>query len=84
MARKATPQELRTLLREKTAEIRRSVGDPEAQLSIPTDGKGLRILAVLRKVPNVPSTVITVRLANEDLEVSVELLSDFELFQILH
>ena len=52
MTRRATALEVRTVLRERPLDLRAMLGEPAAQLSMPTDGRGVRILARLPHAPN--------------------------------
>jgi hypothetical protein len=78
--RLATPTELRKLLREHGAEVRNLLGEPYAQLSIPTDGRGLRVLADIPRPGASGRITLTYRLDGQDLEVPVELSDDFETY----
>jgi hypothetical protein len=69
MMRKATASEVRTVLRERASDLRAMLGEPEAQLSFPTDGAGVRILARLPHPPN--AALVTLRLVVNDLEVEI-------------
>jgi hypothetical protein len=57
MARKAIGREILVLLSERSGEMRTLLGEPLAQLSMPTDGKGLRVVAAVPH-PRVHAVVV--------------------------
>jgi hypothetical protein len=76
--RTATARELHKLLSENGANLRNLLGEPRAQLSLPTDGKGLRVLAEIPTPGTKGLITLTFRLEGQDLAIPVELADTFE------
>ena len=71
--RHATFAELKELLTSDPTKLLLEIGKPDAQLSIPVDGQGLRILVEVEagQSKKVPASVF-VRIGDEDLELHLE------------
>ena len=71
--RRATYSDLRDLLISDPMRLLRIIGNPDAQLSIPLDGRGLRVLVETHvgRSKEVPSSVC-VRIGDEDVDVLME------------
>jgi hypothetical protein len=83
MARRATASEILKLLRDRSGEMRALIGEPMAQLSMPTDGKGLRVLAALPHPTTGAVVILRVTVGDEEVEVPVQISGDFERFRAL-
>jgi len=84
MSRRATAQEISSLLRDRGSELRALLREPKAQLSMPMDGHGVRILARLPHPPMASMVSLTLILeSGEDVEIPVQLSADFESFRAL-
>jgi hypothetical protein len=71
--RRATYSELRDLLTSNPTKLLWIIGNPNAQLSIPLDGRGLRVLVEIQagRSKEVPATV-HVRIGDEDVDIHME------------
>jgi hypothetical protein len=79
MARAASLSELFELLRTHSGTIRQMLGEPDAQLSVPTDGKGLRVLAEIPGFVGGPRHIkITYKLRGREIEVPIEISTGYE------
>jgi hypothetical protein len=76
--RKATTPEILDLLRTHSGELRDILGEPAAQLSLPTDGRGARVLARLPHTPDQHETTVVMVLDDQTLEIPVQLSGDYE------
>jgi len=81
MPRRATASEILTLLGKRSDEILGMLGEPEAQLSLPTDGAGARVLAALPHTPRIGQVFLRFDIGDEEVEVPVELSTEFEHFR---
>ena len=82
MYRLATAAELIELLRQHSGDVRRLLKLPRAQLSIPTDGHGLRVLAEIPNRPKNRHVIIRYNLRGQDIEIPVEVRDTFEKFAV--
>ncbi len=71
--RRATYSDLRDLLTSDPMKLLWIIGNPDAQLSIPLDGRGLRILVETQagRSKEVPTSVC-VRIGGEDVDIHME------------
>lgn len=76
--RTVTFDELRRILREHSDQLCRMLGEPRAQLSIPMDGRGLRILAGVPRPGASGHVMLSYSLDGKKLKIPVELSDDFE------
>jgi len=81
--RRATAQELVRILREQPLELQAALGVSMAQLSIPTDGRGLRIRVSMPAGADVsiPET-IQWRLGDELVEIALEAAGDYQDYEL--
>ncbi len=84
MGRPATFEELRQILSERSADLQRQLKVADAQLGIPTDGKGLRIQVSIRpgtavKIPE----VISFELADGSVDVTLEVIENYQQYKPL-
>ncbi len=80
----ATAKDLLRLLRERAPEVRQRLAVEDAQLSLPTDGKGLRIKVSVR--PGMSSELphhIEFELDNRIIDVPLEVDEDFQEYEPL-
>ena len=85
MSRTATAAELKTLLSEEPMSVLSRIGDVHAQLSIPTDGKGLRVLVETRtdaQARRVPRSV-RVRILGDMVSVPLEARATSQDYRLL-
>ncbi len=83
MPRRATAVEVMTLLRERPHDVLDMLNEPEAQLSLPVDGAGVRILAAVPHLPVSSGTVLRLSIAGQEVEVPVEFSEQAEEFVLL-
>jgi len=82
MARRATAEEIGLILREQYAELWKICG-AQAQLSMPVDNKGARVLARVPYNPEKAEISLLIKLNDEQIEVPVEFSMDYERFRVL-
>ena len=82
MSRLATATEILALLRGRPDDVRGLLGEPSAQLSLPTDGRGARILARVPYTPHQSSTKLVMSINDIEVVVPVQLLKGIETFRV--
>lgn len=82
--RKATFNEMRTIISEQGRELAERLHVPDAQMSIPTDGRGLRIrMAVRKNQPHRPAADVELSVNGNTVVVPVEFVEDYQDFMAL-
>jgi len=81
--RRATTAEIVTLLRSRSSEVRKMIGEPAAQLSVPRDAQGPRVLARLPRAPTQRNVMLVVQIDDEQVEVPVQLSGEFQRVRLL-
>jgi len=83
MARTATAGELLQILRTYSHELQRRLHLPEAQFSLPTDGRGLRIKVSVRphRHADLPNRIMF-EMGGAILEIPLEVSEDFQDYEL--
>jgi hypothetical protein len=79
MSRKATVSEIKKLLKERPNEIRGLLNEPLAQISLPIDDSGPRILARIPHALVAKATILQFTVDGENIDVAVELSDDYDI-----
>lgn len=84
MSRQATAVEVAAILREQSSRFLRMLQLKDAQLSIPVDGKGLRVKVSVRKGER-RSIVDSVTWQMDEMQVTIpiEIVEDYEEYYLL-
>ena len=82
--RRATAAEINTVLREQSPRFLQFLELREAQLSIPVDGKGLRVKVSVRKGER-PAYVgkVAWKIGEETVAIPLEIVEDYEEYSLL-
>lgn len=78
MSRQATALEIMHLLRTRFGDVQAMLGEPKAQLSLPTDGKGARVLARVPHPPARAEVTLVMTIDDQKVEFPVQLTADLE------
>jgi len=82
--RRASASEVARLLRTAPAEVERLLGVAPVQMSLPTDGMGVRIKASVREgfAKKVPKSIVF-RFDADEISIPVETVEDYQDFSLL-
>jgi hypothetical protein len=82
LIRKATAEDIGIILREHFVKLWEELG-VRAQLSMPVDGRGVRVLARVPYKPEKTHITLLFNLNNDQIEVPIELSEDYERFRTI-
>lgn len=84
MSRQATAIEVATILREQSSRFLRVLQLKDAQLSIPVDGKGLRVRVSVRKGERRSDVdSVTWQMDEKQVIIPIEVVEDYEDYYLL-